>query len=191
MPPIALVGLGIVIVAFVGAMIAGGGVAAKAVAIPPLTRDMVASALKWGRVYDIPASWITATMIVESGGNPRTVGDQGRSIGLMQVNAGANTATLQALGVDASQLYDIDTNIRVGTALMRKFLNSLLAALGGRTPPLPLDVLLRLYYRGPALVTSAIKAGKNPIQVFDEAGFQGTASASNWRAALSKTSAVV
>jgi soluble lytic murein transglycosylase-like protein len=148
---------------------------------------IVASAARWGAYYGIPWQWIVATIIVESRGNPAAVGDQGRSRGLMQINYGANTALLQQLGVTPDQLFDPDTNVRVGTAFMRAAYDRILKALSGRQPPIPVDVLLRLYYRGPSLVLSALAAGRNPLDSFSD----GQVSASNWRAALNQTSAVV
>ena len=165
--------------------------ASAAQPIGPLTASMVASAIKWAGVYGVPASWVVATAIVESNGNPNAVGDQGRSLGLMQINYGANASLLTTLGVQPGQLYDPDTNIHVGTAILRSAYDSVSSWLGGRTPPQPIDVLTRLAYRGPALVKNALAAGTDPVAAFDSAGYGGTASAASWRTALSQASAVV
>jgi hypothetical protein len=178
---------GVALIGFIVSRARTGIAAAKAVPIGPLTAEMVASAIKWGAYYGIPPSWITATMIVESRGNPNAVGDQGRSRGLMQINYGANVRLLEQLGVTPDQLFIPDVNIRVGTKFMRDAYDRILQVLAGRQPPIPIDIMLRLYYRGPALVLNALKAGKNPMDNFKD----GQVSASNWRAALNQTSAVV
>lgn len=92
-----------------------------------LSPEIVASAQKWAAARGLPVPWVLATIIAESGGNPRTVGDyhvlpEGASVGLMQVNTSSEAPWLRRAHVTRQMLFDIDTNIQWGTAvLLRKY----------------------------------------------------------------------
>ncbi|MBV8721700.1 MAG: transglycosylase SLT domain-containing protein [Candidatus Eremiobacteraeota bacterium] len=135
-------------------------------------------AVQAARKYGVPWQWVLATIIVESSGNPRAAGDaDGRSVGLMQVNVVANNLPRESL-------FDPKTNIDWGTKLMAQFVAQIRGALGGRTPPIPLDEIMRLSYKGPATVLAALRRGENPAAI----SWAPTA-LQNWRAAMARVQA--
>jgi transglycosylase-like protein with SLT domain len=158
-------------------MIAGGAVAAtgllgvlagSAQARPKaikLTAAIVALAKKWAASRGLPPAWVLATILVESGGDPSRVGDfhvraDGASIGLMQVNTVAHADRLAAAGVTREQLFDPNRNLEWGTKILREAYDRVTKALGPN-PPLPLDQLVRLAYKGVDVI-SAVRGGRDP-----------------------------
>lgn len=128
-----------------------------------LPSDIVKIAKKWAAARGLPPNWVLATIVVESGGNPNLVGDSGgRSIGLMQVNSIAHADRLAAAGVTREMLFDPDTNVKWGTLLLREVYDQVKKALVGRTPPAPIDVIVRLAYKGPTPVIQALQSGRDP-----------------------------
>lgn len=137
---------------------------------------------KWAATRKLPVNWVRNAVWRESRGRadvPTRYVDAAKakqlgqrqefSVGLMQVNVLAQRSTLASVfnitGTDAqieAALRDPDTNIAVGTYLMRQAYDSVLKALAGKKPPAPLDVLVRAYYVNPALTIEAIKAGRDP-----------------------------
>jgi hypothetical protein len=154
-----------------------------------LTPQFVAIANKYAALRQLPLAWVLATILNESSGNPGAVGDQGRSIGLMQVNADAHASRLAGQGLTKDSLFDPEINIRIGTEIMAEFYKSLMTALAGRQPPADIGVLLRLMYRGPSLVLKAIRENppRNPTPTFPG----GPASEVAWNSALNRVSAIV
>ena len=123
----------------------------------------MASAYKWGKKRGLPLDWVLTTILVESGGRPNAAGDSdGRSVGLMQVNAVAHAAELKAAGLTRNDLFNPETNIEWGTKYLAQFRDDVQTALGGRSPPAPLDELVRFAYKGPASVESALRVGQEP-----------------------------
>ena len=120
---------------------------------------------KWASVYGIPAEWILATIVVESCGNAQASGDQGRSYGLMQVNATAHASRLARHKLTASDLYDPNANIMIGTEILRELVDAIRAVTPD--PPLRLDLLVRQAYRGPAATLAALRARKSPVVYAD------------------------
>lgn len=121
----------------------------------------VRSALKWSALYRVPFEWVLATILVESGGKAHARGDaDGRSVGLMQVNVVAH-----AQDVTLEQMLDPDQNIKWGTKYLKDFTNQVQDALGGRQPPIPLDWIVRLAYKGPATVEKVLRSGGNPSTI--------------------------
>ncbi len=128
-----------------------------------LSPEVVASAQKWAAARGLPTPWVLATIIAESGGNPRTVGDyhvspEGASVGLMQVNTSAEAGLLRRAHVTRAMLFDIDRNIEWGTMiLLRKYQkvldtlarsrNKKVAMAIAKNPAL-LGELVRLLYTG-------------------------------------------
>lgn len=92
-----------------------------------LSPEIVVLAQKWAAARGLPVPWVLATIIAESGGNPRTVGDyhiipEGASIGLMQVNTVSEAPWLKRARVTRQMLFEPDTNIEWGTSvLLRKY----------------------------------------------------------------------
>jgi hypothetical protein len=92
-----------------------------------LAPETVALAQKWAAARGLPLTWVLATIIAESAGNPRTIGDyhiipEGASIGLMQVNTVSEAPWLNRAHVTRQMLFNPDTNIEWGTAvLLRKY----------------------------------------------------------------------
>lgn len=130
--------------------------------IKGLTPEYVALAKKYAKIRDLPVLWILTTIVVESAGKAKAVGDNGKSYGLMQINRVAHADLLKTLRVTDQQLFDPEINIAIGTYLMRLFLNDILAVLADHPSAAPLDVILRLSYKGPAYVMTALKAGRDP-----------------------------
>ena len=151
-----------------------------------ITAEMYASAKKWAAKRGLPVPWVLTTIINESSANPRAIGDQGRSYGLMQVNHTAHMARLAKHGMVPDDLFIVDKNIMVGTEIMREFYDQIVKILAGRPAPADMGVLLRLYYRGPALVAKALRENppRDPTPTFP----QGPESAGKWASTLSKVS---
>lgn len=116
---------------------------------------------KWGKRRGIPLEWVLTTILVESRGRPGSVGDDGKSVGLMQVNTVAHPEIARA-GVSREQMFNPATNIEWGTRYLREFRDKVLEALGGRKPPIPLDYIVRLAYKGPTPVYGVLQRGGNP-----------------------------
>ncbi len=142
-------------------------------------------AIRWGRKRGLPLDWILATILVESSGNAMAVGDGGKSYGLMQVNAAAHGAELAAAGLKAEDLFSVPTNIEWGTKYMDEFRQKILTMLAGKAPPIPMDEILRLAYKGPATVYAALKKGQNPANI----SWAGPALV-NWRKAMARVRAL-
>lgn len=123
----------------------------------------VAAARKWSTWYRVPFEWVLATILVESGGKPNVRGDaDGRSVGLMQVNVVAHAKELADAGLTPASMLDPAKNIEWGTKYLRQFKDAVEGELGGRTPPIPLSWIVRLYYKGPSTVTGVLRKGGNP-----------------------------
>ncbi len=153
--------------------IAGVGAAAYHIAEGPNLRNIAAGlglplayvqlADKWGKRRGLPLEWVLTTILVESGGKPNVAGDaDGRSAGLMQVNTVAHASEMAAAGVTRAQMFNPATNIEWGTKYLREFRDKVLAALGGRPAPIPLDYIVRLAYKGPETVYGVLRRGENP-----------------------------
>jgi hypothetical protein len=146
----------------------------------------VQSAIKWAKRRSVPLEWVLSTIIVESRGNPHAAGDaDGRSAGLMQVNTAAHAAELAAARLSRESMFNPDTNIEWGTKYMAQFRAEILRALAGRTPPAPLDEILRLSYKGPAAVLSLLRAGRDPRTLS-----WAPDALANWRSAMAQVTAL-
>lgn len=126
----------------------------------------VQSAKKWATLHGVPFEWVLSTILVESRGKPTARGDaDGRSIGLMQVNSVAHAKELAQAGLTAANLFDPDTNIQWGTKYLRQFKDDVENALAGRKAPIPESWVVRLAYKGPTTVLSALQKGQNPASL--------------------------
>jgi hypothetical protein len=135
--------------------------------------------------YGVPLQWVLATILVESSGNTRAAGDADRrSVGLMQVNAVAHARELAAAGLTRESLFKPKIGIDWGTKLLAGFAAQVRAALGGRSPPAPLDEITRLAYKGPAPVVNALKRGENPLNLS-----WAPQAVQNWRSAMARVNA--
>jgi hypothetical protein len=158
----------------------------EASGLPPRIRRIAA---KWAKERKLPVEWILATILAESGGNPKARGDfkDGvyRSLGLMQVNRVANAALLQTLGIKKPdpQLFDPDLNIKAGSYLLREALDKVLGVLPGPQKPDLLAEIVRFAYVGPQLTVQALRRGEHPREVFQS----GAALSASWLAALEQT----
>jgi hypothetical protein len=158
---------------------AGGG--GPLPVVPGLDPRFVALAVKWAAFYGVPAQWVLATILAESGGNPNAVGDyhvdpQGASIGLMQINTTAHGSALAAQGLSRQSLFDPDINIQWGTKILRKCVDRARAALAGR--PGDVGLMARLCYTGALRGTDTTSCPSCQ------------ASANKWNEKLAQTSAV-
>jgi hypothetical protein len=148
------------------------------------TPEVVASAKKWAAVRGVPVKEILATIYVESRGNPRAWANLASedSRGLMQINVNAWGATLSKYGLTVEDLWDVDSNIMVGSdiyATYRKKVQSLIAQ-SGMPQSAPIDVLTRLYYKGPAYVQKKILVGEDASHPYKNSD----AAVANWKVAL-------
>lgn len=129
---------------------------------PVLSPDLVKLAERWAGTRGVPTDWVLATILLESAGNPKAIGDQGRSYGLMQINTQAQAKRLAQMGIAKDQLFDPSTNIQVGTLIMREALDWLTNKLKGKTPPRPMDELVRLAYKGGLGTAQKALGGADP-----------------------------
>ena len=148
------------------------------------TAEIVASAIKWANARGVPAQEILATIYVESRGNPRAWANKVNedSRGLMQVNVRAWAKSLAKYGMTVDDLWDIDKNIMIGSdiyATYRKKVQSLIAQ-SGVPQAAPIDVLTRLYYKGPAYVQKKILAGLDASSPYKDAD----KAVANWKVAM-------
>jgi soluble lytic murein transglycosylase-like protein len=128
----------------------------------------VQSAWKWSRVRGLPFAWVLATIIVESGGNPRSQGDAGgKSKGLMQVNTEVHAKDKDwiAAGVHPDDMFNIDKGVEWGTKVMKEILGELDDVLKSHHVKTSRDVSLRLSYKGPSTVKKTIIAGREPSDI--------------------------
>lgn len=158
-----------------------------------LPREIVDIATKWATYYGLPLTWVLATIKVESRGKTMEVGDGGVSIGLMQINTSpaAHADLLKAWGLTREDLFNPDTNVKVGTYLLRQAYDNVVKALNGRTAPTDLGTLTRLAYWGPAATLGRLRKGENPVTWAKESGGLPARIVSSWRTAMAETSRVV
>lgn len=145
---------------------------------------IMASVIKWAKVRGLPPQELVATIQVESRGNPKAWANLATedSRGLMQVNVRTWANTLKKYGMVVEDLWDIDKNIMVGSdiyANYRKKVQSLIVQ-SGKPQAAPIDVLTRLYYKGPAYVQKKILAGEDASRPYKNA----EAAVNNWQIAM-------
>jgi len=174
------------------ALPASGGHYMPTIVMPKqLTLDIINSARKWAQLRGVPLQEVLATILVESSGKPRAWAHNEKedSRGLMQVNVNAWASYLKQIGMTVADLWDIDKNIQVGTYIYAKYRAEVqrLIAQAGCPQTAPIDVLTRLYYKGPAYVKSKILACKDASRPYVNAD----KAIANWQAAMSKVSVVV
>jgi len=131
-----------------------------------LQLDRVNAIMQYSTHYRLPADMATAVydvalsegidpglafrlVKVESGFNPR-------AIGLTQVLP--STARLYEPGLTTQQLYDRDTNLRIGFRYLRDLLDRY---------PANMQLALLAYNRGPAKVEQLLGAGRNPANGYE------------------------
>jgi hypothetical protein len=159
---------------------------------------IVASAIKWAATRGIPVQEVLATIQVESTGNPCAWANKANedSRGLMQINVRAWGSMIAQRGLTLSDTCaqddlrsNIDANIELGTYIYAKYRKEVqnLIAKSGVPQAAPIDVLTRLYYKGPAYVKKKILAGVDASSPYKDA----ERAVANWKLAMSKASAVV
>lgn len=143
---------------------------------------------KWAKARGLPVAWVVATIKVESGGNPAAMNYRPpieTSYGLMQINT---IPYGERFGVTGPELIaNPGKSIEIGTLLMRERLDKIKSILKGRTPPIPLDQILRISYPGPEYLYAALRAGRDPRTAY--VGAMNTVA--NWQEALATTRAIV
>lgn len=153
------------------------------------TADVIASAHKWAQARGVPAQEVLATIYVESRGNPRAWANLSTedSRGLMQVNIRAWASLLAQNGMTANDLWDVDKNIMIGTYIYAKYRAEVqgLIAQSGCPQSTPIDILTRLYYKGPAYVRKKILACQDASSPYRDAD----KAIANWEAAKAKVAA--
>jgi soluble lytic murein transglycosylase-like protein len=167
-----------------------GGYAVTTTIPKALTPEIINSARKWAQARGIPLQEVLATILVESSGNPRAWANLSTedSRGLMQVNVRAWQFLLTQNGMTVDDLWDIDKNIMIGTYIYAKYRAELqgLISQSGCPQSAPIDVLTRLYYKGPAYVRSKISACKDASSPYVNAD----KAIANWQAAMNKVSVI-
>src|SRR5256885_11811218 len=98
---------------------------------------------------------------VKSGFNPRAVRHVG-AIGRGKVLA--STARVYEPGLTTQQLYDRDTNLRIGFRYLRDLLDRY---------PTNMSLALLAYNRGPAKVEQLLGAGRNPANGYEAEVMKG------------------
>lgn len=98
---------------------------------------------------------------VESAFNPRAKSHVG-ALGLTQVLP--STARLYEPGLTIEQLYDRDTNLRIGFRYLRDLLDRY---------PTNMELALLAYNRGPARVEQLLGAGRDPANGYETAVMKG------------------
>ena len=98
---------------------------------------------------------------VESGFNPRAISHVG-AVGLTQVLP--STARLYEPGLTTQQLYDRDTNLRIGFRYLRDLLDRY---------PSNMSLALLAYNRGPAKVEQLLGAGRDPANGYEAEVMKG------------------
>lgn len=98
---------------------------------------------------------------VESAFNPRATSHVG-AVGLTQVLP--STARLYEPGLTTPQLYDRDTNLRIGFRYLRDLLDRY---------PANMSLALLAYNRGPAKVEQLLGAGRDPANGYESAVMKG------------------
>lgn len=133
-------------------------------AVTNFSPEVLASARKWATNRGVPLAEILATILLESGGNPKSqlVNDKEDSRGLMQVNIRAHGDMLKAKGYTADDLYRPDVGIEIGSLIYAQAR----AKVGELVKKCPapqthdLGTLTRLYYAGPKYVVSMLQKAK-------------------------------
>jgi hypothetical protein len=197
------IGVGVLAVgAFTGAAVAASKRKAPGSGKPATRPDGLSAVIdqlarKWAKARGLPAAWVLSTIMVESGGDPNRVVQNAKeaSYGLMQINTNAHRARLDKYGVNTpQQLLDPDTNIKIGTEILREAWDNVAQALGGQTPPGPLDVLVRYSYVGPLATRTMLQQGKHPREALRSTGepiFVADRLEGRWARALANTGTVV
>jgi len=143
-----------------------------------LQLDRVNAIMQYSTHYRLPADMATAVydvalsegidpglafrlVKVESGFNPRAVSHVG-AIGLTQVLP--STARLYEPGLTTQQLYDRDTNLRIGFRYLRDLLDRY---------PANMQLALLAYNRGPAKVEQLLGAGRDPANGYEAEVMKG------------------
>jgi Transglycosylase SLT domain len=143
-----------------------------------LQLDRVNAIMQYSTHYRLPADMATAVydvalsegidpglafrlVKVESGFNTRAISHVG-AIGLTQVLP--STARLYEPGLTTQQLYDRDTNLRIGFRYLRDLLDRY---------PANMSLALLAYNRGPAKVEQLLGAGRDPANGYETEVMKG------------------
>lgn len=143
-----------------------------------LQLDRVDAIMQYSTHYRLPADLATAVydvalsegidpglafrlVKVESGFNARAKSHAG-ALGLTQVLP--STARLYEPGLTIEQLYDRDTNLRIGFRYLRDLLDRY---------PTNMELALLAYNRGPAKVEQLLGAGRDPANGYETAVMKG------------------
>lgn len=143
-----------------------------------LQLDRVDAIMQYSTHYRLPADMATAVydvalsegidpglafrlVKVESGFNPRATSHVG-AVGLTQVLP--STARLYEPGLTTQQLYDRDTNLRIGFRYLRDLLDRY---------PTNMQLALLAYNRGPAKVEQLLGAGRDPANGYETEVMKG------------------
>ncbi len=106
---------------------------------------------KWSKEYDVDVYWVLATIQVESGGRSSAVSTAG-AVGLMQLMPDTAKWLAEKLDVEHNDFFDVDTNIRLGTAYLGYLSNKFEG-----------DYIFCAYNAGEGVVQEWIKDGKGIV----------------------------
>jgi soluble lytic murein transglycosylase-like protein len=141
------------------------------------TRSLIASAKQWAEKRSIPAIDVLATILLESGGNPKAhaLSSKEDSRGLMQVNVRAWGSLLTKLGYSQDDLYKPEIGIELGTYVLADARAKVQKLVNASKVKQYHDVstLTRLYYAGPKYVDTMLRKAatteqtKSPFKASD------------------------
>lgn len=133
-----------------------------------LRPDVLAAARKHARAKGIPLEDVLATILLESRGNPKAhlKNSKEDSRGPMQVNINAWGPLLKSKGYTASDLFDVEKGIDVGTTILGNFRKKVETEIAKSAVPLhkqayDLGTITRMWYAGPAYTQSTLRKAKN------------------------------
>jgi hypothetical protein len=126
--------------------------------------EIIGLAKTWSQKRGIPASEVLATILLESRGKTTShlLTDREDSRGLMQVNIRAQGDLLASAGYTPEDLYIPAVGIEIGTLVYSKARSKIMSLVAKCKAPQAHDVgtLTRLYYAGPAFVTSMLQKAR-------------------------------
>jgi soluble lytic murein transglycosylase-like protein len=155
---------------------------------------LVGTAKKWASARNLPPIDVLATILLESGGNPKAHAKSSKedSYGLMQVNANAWGKELAKRGYSATDLYKAEVGIEMGTFVLANARAAVQKLVNASKVKQFHDVstLTRLYYAGPKYVDTMLRKATTTEQT--KSPFKDSATyVDHWKAAIKAVSAYV
>lgn len=149
----------------------------------PVAESLQDAAKRIALENDIPPCWLQATAELESSWRPSVTGDDGRSIGLVQVNYAAQINLLREMGYSdlgpngeilgtrepkKEDLLDPIYSLQVGARILKDLKTRALKMLAKKSNKANLGQIVRSAYKGPAKVWTALEMGVDVRTVYPE-----------------------